>query len=34
MYTADAVWWGYTIYIVVQALFMLWFAAKVRQKGG
>jgi len=33
MYAADVIWWGYTIYIVALALFMLYFAAKVRQKG-
>jgi hypothetical protein len=33
MYTTDVIWWGYTIYLVVLALFMLYFAWKVRQKG-
>ncbi len=34
MYTTDVVWWGYTVFIVALALFMLYFASKVRQKGG
>jgi hypothetical protein len=33
MYITDVIWWGYTIYLVVLALFMLYFAWKVRQKG-
>jgi len=33
MYATDVVWWAYTIYIVALALFMLYFAATVRQKG-
>jgi hypothetical protein len=33
MYATDVIWWGYTIYIVALALFMLYFAAKVRQTG-
>lgn len=34
MYATDVIWWGYTIFIVALALFMLYFAWKVRQKGG
>ena len=34
MYTTDVIWWGYTIFVAVLALFMLYFASQVRQKGG
>jgi len=34
MYITDVVWWAYTAFLVLVALFMLFFAAKVRQKGG
>lgn len=34
MYITDVVWWGYTIFMVAVALFMLYFARQVRQKGG
>jgi len=34
MYATDIIWWGFTLYIVLVALFVLWFALKVRQKGG
>ncbi len=34
METIDVIWWGYTLFVVLIALFMLWFANKVRQKGG
>lgn len=34
MYVTDAVWWGYTIFVLALALFMLWFVSQVRQKGG
>ncbi len=34
MYTTDVIWWGYTIFVAALALFMLYFAWKVRQKGG
>jgi ABC-type multidrug transport system permease subunit len=33
MYTTDVIWWGYTIFVAMLALFMLYFASKVRQKG-
>jgi hypothetical protein len=33
MYITDIVWWGYTLFVIVLALFMLVFAAKVREKG-
>jgi len=33
MYLTDIVWWGYTAWIVAVALFLLVFAAKVREKG-
>jgi hypothetical protein len=33
MYMTEVIWWGYTIYLVALALFMLYFAAKVRQTG-
>ena len=34
MYTTDVIWWGYTIFVAVLALFMLYFASKMGQKGG
>ena len=34
MYMTDVIWWGYTILVAVIAVFMLWFANAVRQKGG
>jgi hypothetical protein len=33
MYLTDIVWWGYTVWIIAVALFLLVFAAKVREKG-
>lgn len=33
MYTTDVIWWGYTIVIAGIALFLLYFAHKVRAKG-
>jgi ABC-type multidrug transport system permease subunit len=33
MYITDVIWWGYTAFLVVLALFMLYFANAVRQKG-
>lgn len=33
MYLTDIVWWGYTAWIIAVALFLLVFAAKVREKG-
>lgn len=33
MYLTDIVWWGYTVFVVALALFMLFFAHKVREKG-
>ena len=33
MYITDVVWWGYTLWVAAIALFLLVFAAKVRQKG-
>ncbi len=32
MYLTDIVWWAYTAFVVVLALFMLFFANKVREK--
>jgi uncharacterized membrane protein YjfL (UPF0719 family) len=32
MYLTDIVGWGYTAFVVVLALFMLFFAYKVREK--
>ncbi len=34
MYATDIVWWGYTAYALVVAVFMIFFVLKVRQKGG
>jgi len=33
MYATDIIWWSYTAFMVAVALFMLYFAQKVRQKG-
>jgi len=33
MYVIDVIWWGYTAFVIALALFMLWFASQVRQKG-
>jgi len=32
MYLTDIVWWAYTAWVVVLALFMLFFAHKVGEK--
>jgi lysylphosphatidylglycerol synthetase-like protein (DUF2156 family) len=32
MYLTDIVWWAYTAFVVVLALFMLFFAYKVRER--
>lgn len=34
MHMTDVVWWSYTAFVVLVALFLLWFAFKVRAKGG
>jgi ABC-type multidrug transport system permease subunit len=34
MYTADMVWWAYTAFLILVILFMLFFAWKVKEKGG
>jgi ABC-type multidrug transport system permease subunit len=34
MYTTDLVWWAYTAFLILAALFMLFFAWKVKEKGG
>jgi len=33
MYVTDIVWWIYTGFVAVCAIFFLFFAAKVREKG-
>ncbi len=33
MHLTDIIWWGYTAFVVVLALFMLVFAYKVTEKG-
>jgi hypothetical protein len=33
MYLTDIVWWAYTAWVLAVALFLLVFAAKVREKG-
>jgi hypothetical protein len=33
VHITDIVWWGYTIFVVALAVFMLVFAYKVREKG-
>ncbi len=32
MHLTDIVWWGYTAFVAILALFMLFFAYKVREK--
>ncbi len=34
MYITEAIWWAYTAFVVAVVIFMLYFAARVRQKGG
>lgn len=34
MYITDVIWWSYTVFLVLVALFMLAFASHVRRKGG
>jgi ABC-type multidrug transport system permease subunit len=34
MHPSDVVWWGYTAFLVCVVAFMLFFASKVRAKGG
>jgi ABC-type multidrug transport system permease subunit len=34
MYATDIVWWAYTAFVVLVIIFMIWFAVKVKQKGG
>lgn len=34
MYTTEIIWWSYTFFMVVVALFLIYFVSKVRQKGG
>lgn len=33
MYITDVIWWGYTIFVLALALFMLLFAYMVQQGG-
>ncbi len=33
MHITDVIWWSYTIFVAAIAIFMLWFANAVRQKG-
>jgi hypothetical protein len=33
MYATDVVWWGYTAIIAAIAVFMLYFAGKIRSRG-
>jgi hypothetical protein len=32
MYLADIVWWGYVVFVVALAAFMIFFAYKIREK--
>jgi hypothetical protein len=34
MYATDVIWWLYTVFLVGVAAFMLFFAWKVKEKGG
>ena len=33
MYLTDIVWWGYTAFVALTALFLLFFAYKVSERG-
>jgi len=33
MYATDVIWWSYTLFMAAVALFMLYFALKVKKKG-
>ncbi len=33
MYVTDVIWWVYSLFVAAVALFMLYFANRVRQKG-
>jgi hypothetical protein len=33
MHLPDIVWWGYTLFVIALALFMVFFAHKVTHKG-
>jgi len=33
MYFTDIIWWAYTAFVAVAAVFMIVFAYKVRKKG-
>lgn len=33
MYVTELIWWSYTAFLIVAALFMLLFAYRVRRKG-
>lgn len=33
MYITDVIWWLYTLFAAMVAVFMIYFALKVRQKG-
>ena len=32
MYLSDYVWWGYLLFVIALAVFMIFFAYKVREK--
>ena len=34
MYATEVIWWGFVAYTILVIVFMLWFVAKVRAKGG
>lgn len=34
MYVTEVLWWAFTAYAVGVALFMVWFAFKVVERGG
>jgi len=34
MYVTNVIWWGYNLLVIATVLFMLYFALKVRGKGG
>ncbi len=33
MYATEVIWWAFTVWVLAVAVFMLFFARKVSQKG-
>jgi hypothetical protein len=34
MYVTDVIWWAFTAYAGLVAMFMVWFAFSVSERGG